>query len=488
MNNILFFLTLNLILIKICKNKEKEKNKMEKEDYMDYKSKYLFEKNYINRDKKNTSLKRVLEDKKHKNNFIYKRNMNEISDTISNSITDTSSNIILESSTNIYSEISDSFSNSISDSNIINEKFSDNNENILSEITSFDINQETSEEENELSEELIDFIPTEEENEIEPTSSKLIDNELPPDIQTLTNTIFLVQVCLNEDNNLEIYIISDALIPQNVLFNVTMNYYLPNNDQGEDNTISVNTYFTFEKVQSEDNKERLICYTSNEEEEDFRFLIEYYEGIKFTVTNLQRDYVDYSNVTENYDFIIYLLNNTNTDKKEKYNYLDTNVKVRMYKIKKISSCTNDCEFNLTLNKKYDGKDMNMIIEFETNNTEKNSKKIINNYADCFFSLEGGKNIFCQLEEEFEGLPIEYKCNGYIYNDKNEIYAVYLDYSNQTNVLICKSIPPYFAYIFIGIYFIFIIVIVLIIIILMNSKGKENENIINQNEKLVKVYN
>ena len=176
MNNILFFLTLNLILIKISKNKEKEKNKMEKEDYMDYKSKYLFEKNYINRDKKNTSRKRVLEDKKHKNNFIYMRNMNEISDTISNSITDKSSNIILESSTNIYSEISDSFSNSISDSTIINEKFSDSKENILSEITSFDINQAKSEEENILSEELIDFIPTEEENEIEPTSSKLIDN------------------------------------------------------------------------------------------------------------------------------------------------------------------------------------------------------------------------------------------------------------------------------------------------------------------------
>ena len=480
MYNIFFFLLLNFILLTICKIKEEEKYIINKNDFMSNKSMYIFEKYYINRNKNNIIKKRVLENKEAKNSILEKRNLKTFSDAISNDITYRNSNINSDTSSNIHSNFSDSstyifsdsFSMIISDSNKIN--FSDTNENNNSDITLFDTVQNNSNIEDKLTE-LITPPSTNKGNEIEiisTTTPKEVPRIVPPNLKNLTNILFLVQIYINSNNDLELYIVVDSNTPFNVFFIVTMNYYLLyNNNKNEYKTIKVNTYFTYEIEQNQKvsgNKERLMCYTSAIDDDVFHKLVaDNYGRIKFVVTHLQRDYVDYSILDNNYVFVTYYLQNTGSDKKDIYNYTGSNIKVRMYKIKTISTSTDECQFNLTLNKRFEGRDMKLILEFKNNYTENNITRRISNKAECLFTYEAGKNVVCKLDPEMEGIELEYLCSGYIYNDKNEIYTVYLEAKNATNFLVCKVAPPYYKYIFVSAYFVSIVATIFVALFLLN---------------------
>ena len=465
MYNIFLFILFKHLLLIICEIKEEEKYIINNNDYSREKIINNFKNYYSNIDNEKIFHKSILGDKKIKNNFLEIRNLNTISERISNIITS-------DTFSNIFSDSTHIFSDSVS---YIMKDHSNTKENVFSDIRSLQDEQKSSKPEVILSD-YMNFIPTEKENENEVITNKVINEESPP--KTLTNVIFLVQVVINNDNNLEIYIVSDALIPDYVLFIVTMNYYLQNNDNNDNNNsnnITVRTYFTFQKVE-EDRKERLMCYTSNEN--SFRELVEKNKGkIIFEVINLQGDYVENSIISNYYYFVTYYLQNTGSNKKDIYNYTESSIKVRMYKIKTISSSTKECQFNLTLNNRFEGKNMKLLLEFRTNYTENKITRSINNKAECLFTYDSGKYVVCQLDPQIEGIELIYLCNGYIYNDEKEIYTVYLEAKNNTNFLVCTVDPPYITYIFICIYFILIIVVVIIVLIFLNKKGRGNPFII-----------
>lgn len=192
---------------------------------------------------------------------------------------------------------------------------------------------------------------------------------------------------------------------------------------------------------------------------------------KIILNNIDKIDDNYSE-NEIYKFDINLLENTDTSTQTNIDLstLNENTIAKIYIEEKMSSCSNELKFNLSVNNDIDINERNINLEFKVvNNYNNNNRRSFSLPVKCVLSSEYKRIIPCQLEEE----PPQFSFTlttfmEYIDNELIVIKPLNLD---STFTLECYEEPPIAAIISIVVLFFFVVIVVIIIIIVMNKKGR-----------------
>ena len=137
----------------------------------------------------------------------------------------------------------------------------------------------------------------------------------------------------------------------------------------------------------------------------------------------------------------------------------------LYKIKQISSCTDEYKFNLAIDNDINVRETKLI-----NLVFKGINRRFEVNARCTLSPNLKKLITCQADDETRDL--NYTMNDYLFINENELLFITLD-NDVGFPLYCYEKPPIGAIIAIAAVFVLVLIIVFIIIIYINKKGKED---------------
>ena len=271
-----------------------------------------------------------------------------------------------------------------------------------------------------------------------------------------------------KENILYLYVLTNRDFPESITFNLAITVYLNERIRNleENKSITVKRTGLFKS----NRKEEMIVILSGDLTE-----LGYQDNIqKIIVNNI--DKIDGTeNENEVYNFENNVLKNTDTSSTASVDMssLDAdNTIVNIYEVEKLSSCSNDLKFNLTVNNDIDVSERNINLEFSVinNRNGNNNRRPFNLAVKCVLSSENKKIITCQLDEEPP--QFSFTLSTYMeYIDNSKLIIIKPVNSELTFTLECYEEPPIAAIISIVVLFFFVVIVVIIIIIVMNKKGR-----------------
>ena len=283
----------------------------------------------------------------------------------------------------------------------------------------------------------------------------------------------LLQVQLS-NSNLDLYILSEQMIPENLELNITIVIYISRNVRylKDIETIEM-TVKAIKKNKISNNNEEISCFSI--EDDQFKSIMDMYslENIRIVVNKI--DIINNGVKNNNQLFALnFNLGGDNADSAKKHNIdfskiiledSDSNYNIKIYKIQEISSCSNEYKFNLTIDKNIEGINNEIELSF-LGSIEKRNFTL---KAICTLSSNYNNIMPCQFEEEFGNINFT-TMNDYLDYNENELIFISLDESLIFS-LYCYEKPPIAAIIFITAIFFFVVIVVIVIIIFINKKGK-----------------
>ena len=299
------------------------------------------------------------------------------------------------------------------------------------------------------------------------------DDNLSP-FKTIIS-IFFLQIKVGEDD-IFIYFLSSETLPDVIDFSVTFTIYILN-EQVEPKE------FTLVARKSGYEKNNIYYYDIEifyDEDLSALFEVKGNNNIRVVINKFEINNKDEENFDELYQLDLHLGKYADSQKQPNidfstiihnyfdYYYEDIDYNTKTYKIKEISSCSKNYEFNLTVDKNIDINEKINLIFIGTNG--------IKNYTinpECKLLSKLNNIITCQLDDETKDLI--YTINDFINIGSNQLLAIFTQ-NNVTFSLYCYEKPPIAGIIAIIGMFLFSFIIVIIIILYLNKNGiRSNKN-------------
>ena len=240
--------------------------------------------------------------------------------------------------------------------------------------------------------------------------------------------------------------------------------------------------------------------------------------LKIVVTKITVEYDKNSQKDKKYIFSVNLGDNADTSQEQKVDFSniindkDSDYRIKVYKVTEVSSCSNEFQFNLTINDIIEGDNDEINLQFTpdfnsmtnqmgnrnpnanpnaNSNANPNANQNANpnanpnangnrtrmgigNEAKCLLSSKNKNHISCQFERQTPN--IDFKLTDYFSFDSNRLIYIASESSNFTFPLYCVEEAPIAAIIFISAIFLFVVIVVIITIIVINKKGRGEHSI------------
>jgi hypothetical protein len=274
-----------------------------------------------------------------------------------------------------------------------------------------------------------------------------------------------------KDGYLYLYVVANSTFSENIIFNLSISVHLTDrirNLEEQKKFINAKQSGSF-KSNIRDNNQLIIILSADLNQINYE---ENNQNIEKIILN-NIDKID-DNYSENeiYKFDINLLENTDTSTQTNIDLstLNENTIAKIYIEEKMSSCSNELKFNLSVNNDIDINERNINLEFKVvNNYNNNNRRSFSLPVKCVLSSEYKRIIPCQLEEEPP--QFSFTLTTFMEYIDNELIVIKPLNSDSTFTLECYEEPPIAAIISIVVLFFFVVIVVIIIIIVMNKKGR-----------------
>jgi hypothetical protein len=275
------------------------------------------------------------------------------------------------------------------------------------------------------------------------------------------------------DDLLNLYVLANSSFPENTTFNLSISVYLKDrirNLEGKKEFINAKLSGTF-KSNNRDDILKIIILSADLAELGYADNL---QNIQKIILNNIDLIDDKDKEKENYIFDINLLENTDTSTQTKtdMSIYDENTIANVYIEEKISSCSNDLKFNISVNNDIDVNERNINLEFSVVDDKfkgDNNRRPFSLSVPCVLSRENKRIIPCQFEEEPPQFSL--KLTTFMEYIEDQLIIIKSLNSDSSFTLECYEEPPIAAIISIVVLFFFVVIVVIIIIIVMNKKGR-----------------
>ena len=360
---------------------------------------------------------------------------------------------------------------------------------------------------------LNNIIPSTEptQNNNNPNKTPRDDNKTIPSItESITISISLLQVKI-KDYNLDLYIFSNTVIPNDVYLNATISVYITKSLRILDSE-PIQLTVTLKKDLSKNDENSEISRFSAVDDELSSLIGGYEQDEVRVVVNTIEIKEDKKNIKpgkSSYELKVNLGENTDSQKNQDIDYESiisgkSQYDIRLYKVQSVTPCTSEFKFNLTLDKSIKGTEEKINITFEIDFDRLNMSSptsrtgtvprgnfpssgirptgTINStrfpsgssgrtprlQAECTLSSKYNNIIMCEMGRETPDM--NFTMNDYISSDENKIIFISTE-EDFVFPLYCYEKPPIAAIIFISSVFLFVVIVVIAIVIFLNKKGR-----------------
>ena len=318
-------------------------------------------------------------------------------------------------------------------------------------------------------------------------------NTIEIDNRNYIHISFTLLQTRKNDSLLFLYILTNSTFPENITFKLSISVYLPSrirNLEVKNEFIIAKQSGSF-KSNNNNNNHRVIILSADLNELEY---IDIQNIQKIVLKNIAN--IDGNNFNDvSYVFDINLLTNTDTSTVANIDLssLDENTNAYIYLEEKVSSCSNELQFNFTVNNdiNINERSIKLVISPFFNSTFGNYRNSGNsgnyrnsgnsgNYGnfsirsfglsvECVLSSDNKNIIPCQLEQEISQIP--FTLSTFMEYIEDKLVIIKPLNPDSTFTLVCYEEPPIAAIISIVVLFFFVVIVVIIIIIVMNKKGR-----------------
>ena len=202
-----------------------------------------------------------------------------------------------------------------------------------------------------------------------------------------------------KDGYLYLYVVANSTFSENINFNLSISVHLTDrirNLEEQKKFINAKQSGSF-KSNNIDNNQLIIILSADLNQINYE---ENLQNIEKIILNNIDKIDDNDSGNEIYKFDINLLENTDTSTQTNIDLstLNENTIANIYIEEKMSSCSNELKFNLSVNNDIDINERNINLEFKVVNNNSN-RRSFSLSVKCVLSSEYKRIIPCQLEEE-----------------------------------------------------------------------------------------
>lgn len=314
----------------------------------------------------------------------------------------------------------------------------------------------------------------EEDTGIEDIGESQDEEESKNNVMYITFTLLQTK---KKDDYLKLYLLTNSNYRENITFNLSLSVY------------SEDRIRNLEESKKCMSAKKEGSFKSNNKDEEYKIhiLSGDLSELGIDIDNIQKIVVNNIDVVddevmenEDYEYSINLIKSSDSSdssvegKVDMSTYEAENTTTIIYLQESVSSCSNELQFNLTVN--HDIVTSEISISIELTPTIPNINININNNrrppsikVQCVLSSENKNKIPCQFDEEPPQFPTT--LSTFMEYIDNKLIIIKPLEPDKTYVLECYEDPPIAAIISIVVLFFFVVIVVIIIIIVMNKKGR-----------------
>ena len=304
-----------------------------------------------------------------------------------------------------------------------------------------------------------------------------------------------------KDNHLNIYFLSN-IIEEDIVLNITLLIYNTGTQRNLDENEPIEKTILVKKIAKKIINNKEISQFTTDDEDFNSLLSKYKEGeIRIVIKKIEKPKGE-EDFSEFYNFDVNLGNNTDSETNQSIDLSlifsgdsQSDYNIRIYKVKDISPCSEEYKFNITVDRKIEGEEEKISLDFSMNNqfniggdNATNGNRPSGNYQNDNFqnsnytnrtrtlklniecTLTGKYNNIIPCQSSMETPNFNFTMNDYLNFDEKRLISITTE-EDFIFPLYCYEKPPIAAIIFITSIFFFVVIVVIVIIIFINKKGQ-----------------